>query len=173
LDQSLPALRLGNRRAQRLLYALPCYVAICCSLLTIWVDWRVGLILLAIAGAWTYLRCPRQRPRLLLHRGGDVYELRLLSGARWRGTILPGAVFAYRLLVLRLQAENGARITALAWFPPEDPRWRRWRVHARRLRLGEPSSRDAAANAAAAPPVPENLDRNDSHGIRGAARPLR
>ncbi len=171
--QSLPALALGRRELQWLLYVLPCLVAGLASLLTLAVDWRAALLLAALAGIWGVRSCPwtmrrrRLMPRLLLHRGGDQVELRLLNGERHAGLVLSGGVYAHRFLLLRFLSADGEQFTVLARFAAMDPRWRRWRLHARRHWSASHPNPAADADAVPGQTAPESPDRNGSRGIRG------
>ncbi|GEM_PF-1527329 len=177
-DQSLPGLRLGSRSGQWLLYILPCLVAVLAGLLTFLLDWRAAMLVLALSSAWLLWRCPWSRrrqaflPRLLLQQGDGQISLRLQNGERRTGRVLAGGVYAYRFLLLPVQAEDGKRVIVMAAFRPGERNWRRWRLYARRHWSAVATSRSADSDVAAAPAAPGNLGQSDNRETRAAVWPL-
>ncbi len=176
-DQSLPVLRLGSRNAQRKLYLLPCFLAVLAGLLTFLLDWRAAMLVLALSGAWVLWRCPWSRerqgflPRLLLQQSDGQVTVRLQNGERRSGRVLAGGVYAYRFLLLPVQADDGHLLVVMASFRPGERNWRHWRLHARRHWSVAATSRSAGADAAPAPAAAGNPDRDGNRVTRAVVRP--
>ncbi len=150
---SLPALLLGDPALQRVLYGLVCGSFLLVSLISLYVDWRWAMILLAFLLIGGLLgRCPgfsKRVPRLLIHQGDHRLEVYWSDGQMSLAKVRSGGVFAWRFLVLPLEGMTGKRFTVLAYFPPGHRRWRRWRLVGRRFWLAEQTNSDTARDGGA------------------------
>jgi len=162
---SLPALLLGDPALQRLLYGLACGSFLLVGLISLYVDWRWSMILLAFLLVGVLLgRCPgfsKSLPRLLIHKGDNHLEVYWSDGQMSLAKVRPGGVFAWRFLVLPLEGMTGKGFTVLAYFPPGHRRWRRWRLVGRRFWLAVQANSDTARDGGAL-----FARGNPSHGER-------